>query len=839
MVFSDTYTFAGHLRWNLGWPNPNYAGAFIATLTPWVWARTKSQSKSRSFRSSGGIALAFAIEIALLFGLTKTYSRGAVVAFLAAALYFVFVQQTLGTAKQSFVWFASRVLVLAFFSIANGFYERVSMGYMATDKSIGHRLELWLDGLKMVASAPVHGWGAGESGRAYMNWFQPISEHDRFVTMVNSYLHIATEYGVPSLVLFLFIMLFFVRPIEVEWRESRWPKSVAACSGATWVAWAAANAFTTLWIEPKLWIVPGVAGLLAFWATRENVTFASYQRHLVKSISVALIGGAIVVMGAFICVRFDANRIRRDTSGLTFLYRSKSSQAEEIQAEKKWEIWPDARVLGADPGKELRHLADLLPGKNRMIVHPLYEPTKTRSQGTVLFFFGRTAERLDFAFSSSLQAREIWIVHPVDCVPPMRPFPETRLMVVLPEIDQFGQNPLWIAWAAHVNAEVILTPSVGLDICSRWPEALIADHTHITVLPKSRSSPGPAAEPAKSLSRTDDSMALSPAWRKIQADMGGVFLNGNCRQNFNLGSSSLTERLGIRFRMEHRLAVDSFGRAGTEWTFIGLQTSLTPDADGGWCWQTLWNETIRFSALSGEFGKTKSFSLVQDDPVTFRIRNAEGVEWVYRSGVLESIKDPLHGEFSVKTCGGLVAEIAARDQAQLISILRAEYNARGEIQTLALGAHQTNSFYWADGRLIGWKHNHRPEMSFSYRDGLISEISDGETFQRTFTWEKNSDFLRGDSRWPQPVHLSADENHQYEFNLCSNGISIRVIDRRTSQRCEFIYNPLRHRLSYRGATGDRLLVRLKKDAVRQIPEFIENESGAIVQGNHPLEHLIP
>jgi len=38
MILSGDFYYHGLPRWNLGWPTPNYVGAFAFSGAPWRWA---------------------------------------------------------------------------------------------------------------------------------------------------------------------------------------------------------------------------------------------------------------------------------------------------------------------------------------------------------------------------------------------------------------------------------------------------------------------------------------------------------------------------------------------------------------------------------------------------------------------------------------------------------------------------------------------------------------------------------------------------------------------------------------------------------------------------------
>jgi O-antigen ligase len=188
-VFDGHFFRGEHLRWNLDWPTPNYAGAFLVTLLCFAWIPGKSVLWRAALVTG---------EATGYFLLANTYSRGATIAFGSAAVYFVIAQ---GWAQWWVTWriWMLRFLLFTGCVIGTGLSSRLIPKTLSADGAVTHRLELWRGGLEMVAAAPLRGWGAGESGRAYMNWFQDVDRNEGFTTMVNSYLHVGVEHGLAIL----------------------------------------------------------------------------------------------------------------------------------------------------------------------------------------------------------------------------------------------------------------------------------------------------------------------------------------------------------------------------------------------------------------------------------------------------------------------------------------------------------------------------------------------------------------------------------------------------------------------------------------------------------------
>ena len=190
-MIEGIYFFGDQVRWNLGWPNPNPAGAFVAMCLVFLFAghvcfRAPADRRWRFF----GLALLL-IESGLWFLLCKTYSRGALLAAVCGMLFyflglFFFRLQGLSRSRVC-VGLLLRFALLACLLWITGFFGRIDPGFVAEDASVGNRAVLWQGGAQMLWHKPLTGWGVGESGPQFMHWFQPVDASAQYAGMVNSY----------------------------------------------------------------------------------------------------------------------------------------------------------------------------------------------------------------------------------------------------------------------------------------------------------------------------------------------------------------------------------------------------------------------------------------------------------------------------------------------------------------------------------------------------------------------------------------------------------------------------------------------------------------------------
>ena len=520
MILYGDFYYHGLLRWNLGWPTPNYAGALVASLLALGFAVSGARWRWT----------VLLVETGGLFLLAKTYSRGAVVAWVAALMFAVIGGRVWRKRGEMWLW-GMRLVILGVMLGAVGFgWSRVgSVGGVAVgegaeqkqntggtpvplsdgasasdgatvgntsggtpvplseDGSVVNRLALWRGGAAMIAAAPWTGWGAGESGRIYMNWFQDVDRTEGFTTMVNSFLHVGVEYGLGVLAAVVaglgavLALAWQVGRGEGEGSEGGVYRSGAlgitrptSAAGASLVAWAVANFFTTLWIDWKLWIVPGLATGIMVWQVLRGRSILPVGLLLRRAMWFGVVSALAVTFGLWFTGSFLAarstNHIQPGADGAI----SVRARAAPVSEKIVWHVWPDPAVLGPTPGKELRRWRATLPASPQWVVHRADAAVKWNdpSDDTGVILMGRQAERL--LIDGALGSRPLRVVHPLGA-PPSGPVNSAgSAELILPAIDEAGNGMAWRAWAAGSGARVSVSRGVGLDIRAAWPVAVLS-----------------------------------------------------------------------------------------------------------------------------------------------------------------------------------------------------------------------------------------------------------------------------------------------------------------------------------------------------------------------------
>lgn len=241
--------------------------------------------------------------------------------------------------------------------------------------------------------------------------------------------------------------------------------TLCVAAGAAWVAWATANVFTTLWIEPKLWIVPGIAAGIILWAM-VGAAAAVWRRVILTGV----VGGGLVTAGLWGAGLALASRqpwVAKPGDEGAVVVTARSAVGAGVAT---LHVWADNDVLGPTPGKELRRWLAAQPGAIRLVVHRATAVISPVEGASVMLVGGQVA-RLG---AIGVKVRDCWIVHPT-ALPPVPQVGEGAwVTVLLPELDESGVGVAWRSWVEASGARVRVTPSSGQDIRAAWPGVMVA-----------------------------------------------------------------------------------------------------------------------------------------------------------------------------------------------------------------------------------------------------------------------------------------------------------------------------------------------------------------------------
>ncbi len=298
--------------------------------------------------------------------------------------------------------------------------------------------------------------------------------------------------------------------------------------------------------------------------------------------------------------------------------------------------------------------------------------------------------------------------------------------------------------------------------------------------------------------------------------MASIGLDGTLKLSFPLVEID-GEHIGLRCVLEHRIELDAWGHAHSRWRFTGLESSLVPEGRDNLCWKPAGAGAVRFErAKIAPFPRITSSSpwLIRESGAdAYEISSSDSCTWSYAQGLLVSASHPAVGEFRFETQGGRIRRVLLPDGADPAQVLlQVDYNPVMQVTRLVTGSTILHTFEWDQlGHLVAWRRADGSEVGFKYRDSLLVEMREPGKPAANFQWQANPDADRGDSRWPAPVHLAADQANDYSIDLAAAGIVIEVRCRATGKSTTTILNPLRQRVEQR-ASADTLVVTLHKGA---------------------------
>lgn len=237
--------FQGFWRMDWGLGNPNKTAALIATLIVAVW----SLAYVRNWLFWVSLVLFSVLGICLV----HTFSRGGMVAAFCGLIPLLVFCLRRPLPMMRIVGVVAAVWVIIGAAIYLQAHERYGQGVVQEDRSISNRFALWKAAPTMMVDAPG-GWGFGESGNAYTDWYQPLDRNESYRTLVNSHLTWLVEFGWIGRFLYFFGWLA-VFLICLPTREARW----LAVPFGIWISLFTGACFSSVAESLWLWIVPAIA----------------------------------------------------------------------------------------------------------------------------------------------------------------------------------------------------------------------------------------------------------------------------------------------------------------------------------------------------------------------------------------------------------------------------------------------------------------------------------------------------------------------------------------------------------------------------------------------------
>ena len=150
-------------------------------------------------------ALHWGIILLLIAGIVTTGSRGGLLGLIAILSIYIFT----GRSKIPGIMMLILIAILFFIFVPSDLNERYSsISHYEEDASAMGRINAWKAGLKMMATRPLNGVGAGCFGMAYGTAYQPGGGQGRWTAPHNTLIQVGGETGLIGLAAFLYLYFF-------------------------------------------------------------------------------------------------------------------------------------------------------------------------------------------------------------------------------------------------------------------------------------------------------------------------------------------------------------------------------------------------------------------------------------------------------------------------------------------------------------------------------------------------------------------------------------------------------------------------------------------------------
>lgn len=449
-----------------------------------------------------GVWLSLPVSFVLLGLLLQTESRGALLgAAVGSVLLFSWSQfsgetaRSVGNTSQSLMagrvakksrYFSFkkcfRVLaglvacsLLFVYSQQLGVNDRVLAVTSGADESSNVRLKLYTAGLRMIADAPF-GWGHGQAGNAYGQWYQQVGDSRSYLSLVNSHLTWMADYGIVfqfGYILAWVFVCFVCWPYGRRQNICQGPLSTAdndffvmdpvvalrLIAFTTWIELGICGFFSSVLSLIWLWCVPvGLLILNIIQRLRMRDGFTRWQ---------CLLGIWITLFG-FISLQVGAHVISNRSPKITVCPEriEIGSRPEAIAV-----IQPNRAILGDKYGHTIREFLADIEGAT-LIQDVVALDTEALSDYDALLFSGSIpSSSLDnfpgrvFLLNPAMELDDTMLVS----------LTHHTLTIVVGQLGNWRRNGVWQALAeARPNWEFIQVGGAANYIPS-WPRYLNVD----------------------------------------------------------------------------------------------------------------------------------------------------------------------------------------------------------------------------------------------------------------------------------------------------------------------------------------------------------------------------
>lgn len=294
------------MDWGFG--NPNKTAAFILQLILLVIYLFEY----RSWKKYLGILVFLVLSICLF----HTFSRGGMISYLLSLSLFIPPIVRNSVNKKTYITLLIGISLLLGYVYFIGLLDRSTNFIFQEDKSVTNRIEIWRNVPQMIYDAP-YGWGIGNSGNAYMQWYQSLEKDEKYRTLVNSHFTYLVEFNAIGRLIYILIWILI---FSITFPRKNQLTEILPFSAI--FSFFICSSFSSVAEEWKLWIIPVALALFSLYRHLSNLFF---KRSIIISVGVYLLFYAIVFSfsNSTNNIKIDKNRNviigdENDISGIIF-----------------------------------------------------------------------------------------------------------------------------------------------------------------------------------------------------------------------------------------------------------------------------------------------------------------------------------------------------------------------------------------------------------------------------------------------------------------------------------------------------------------------------------------
>lgn len=308
-----------------GISSANRTAAFIACLI--IATFSLFQINNKIIKIFG-----YGLSLVLFYFLSKTESRGALVALLVASCSFIIFSRV----KFNRITFCSVLLWIVFayiISSQGNLNKRVENMVTLQSSSANCRADIYLSGLKMLTDAP-NGVKVDKSPvEIYMKWYQNPDDSEIYLSMINSHLEVICKYGIEIRLLYILGWIAILGMLFPTIRNT-----FDSALFSIWICFGISATFSNVMNYWVLWIVPTIALIFGIYRQRHKLNNKNFY---VGSVFISLL---------VLSILYITSAVLTQTSNLNI---KKNGDVIVGNSAKIALLFPVERSLGTHYGSEL------------------------------------------------------------------------------------------------------------------------------------------------------------------------------------------------------------------------------------------------------------------------------------------------------------------------------------------------------------------------------------------------------------------------------------------------------------------------------------------------------